>query len=398
MTNILDALEDLKKGFPIIITDSTSRENEADLVVAAQTITNGSANFLVKHSSGVICLATTKEQLDRLKVPLINSVHHNKDIMSTAFAYSLEAKHKIGSGISAIDRAISIRTAGNPSSSADDIVVPGHIFPLQAREGGILERDGHTEASVEMCKLAGLWPAAAIVEVASENGGMLKGEDVNIFANTYRIPIVTTQEIKDFILSKPSFVLKSAQAKLPTKFGNFEISTWEELKTKQTHLVLTKGELKNTKDVPVRIHSQCLTGDVFHSIKCDCGEQLTAAMEYISSKQKGIIIWLSQEGRGIGITNKIKAYELQDTKGLNTIDANLALNLPIDARTYDCAIEILNKLNLTSIELLTNNPEKINTLKNNLDCKVAVKPLIIKANKENKEYLQVKKNLMNHLL
>ena len=385
------AIKELKKGRPVIIVDDNNRENEGDLVVAAEVATPYAINFISKHSSGVICLATTEEQLNRLKLPQVSSPNHTKDPLATPFSVSCEASKNISTGISAFDRAESIKVIGNPKSTPSDIVVPGHIFPLQAHSLGLRGRKGHTEASVELCKLAKLWPAAAIAEIPSENGGMMKGKDLDIFAKTYNIPLVSIKEIEEVIKQEHTTVFKTAESKLPTSFGIFNISIWEStVDTCEGHIVLTMGEIKGAENVPLRIHSQCLTGDVFYSKKCDCGEQLQAALKHISEKGKGILIWLRQEGRGIGLTNKIKAYYLQDTLNLDTIEANLRLNLPVDARRFDEAIEIINYFAPQSIELLTNNPQKLEEVKAAWNNKVVRKELLGKQHKENVNYLKIK--------
>lgn len=399
MSNVLvTAIKQLQKGRPVIILDDSKRENEGDLVVAAEVVNTYAVNFMVKHSSGVICVAATEEQLNKLKLSKITSKDHKADKLSTPFTLSCEASKNIGTGISAIDRAESIRVIGNPNSTHKDIVVPGHIFPLIADNNGLKSREGHTEASVELCKLANLWPAAAIVEISNENGSMMKGESLEIFAKTYDLPLISIKEIKQAIESNLQTVFPTAASNLPTSFGDFTINIWTNVHSNKEHIVLTKGDIKEKEQVPVRIHSQCLTGDVFHSLKCDCGEQLEASLQYISENGNGILLWLRQEGRGIGLTNKIKAYHLQDTLNLDTVEANLRLNLPIDARKFDEAVEIINYYNPKSIQLLTNNPQKVEEMKQYLDKDVTRRELIIKANPKNDNYLKVKQHKLKHML
>lgn len=395
-SNIAKAVQQLNLGKPVIILDDNNRENEADLVLAAETIDKYAVNFMVKHSSGVICIAITPEQADKLKLERVQSPYHQQDELSTPFTYTCEAKDNITTGISATDRATSIKVIANPNSTYKDIVVPGHILPLKAHPNGLKGRKGHTEASLELCKLANLWPAAAIVELNSENATMLKGEEVAVFASTYNIPVVTVQQI-EAVLDQPNRkVFKTAAAKLPTVFGNFNISIWQEFRSNKEHIALTMGKLDGEPDVPVRIHSQCLTGDVFGSIKCDCGDQLHAALTYMATKGKGILVWLRQEGRGIGLTNKIKAYALQDKQQLDTVEANIALNLPVDSRNFDEAVEIIKYFNPTSIELLTNNPQKLAELEKAFT-KVTRKELLIEYGYHNLDYLKVKQTKLNHM-
>lgn len=393
----------LKSGRPVIVVDDSTRENEGDLVVAAQLIDEFSTNFMIKHSSGVICLATTKEQLQKLKLSKVTSLDHTRDNLATPFALSCEAKHNIGTGISAVDRSISLHVIANPNSTPKDIVVPGHIFPLEAHSQGLKGRQGHTEAAVELCKLANLWPAAAIAELPHENGGMLSGDDLQKFARTYDIPLISIAEMAAYQAthssSAPALVTKAAEANLPTVFGKFRISVWPEEGLYEEHVVLSLGELQGAHNVPLRLHSQCLTGDVFHSTKCDCGTQLARSLEYIAKRGFGMLIWLRQEGRGIGLINKIKAYHLQDTQNLNTIEANLALNLPEESRDFRAAAAIVKSFAPSSIDLLTNNPLKLEGLCQYLP-EIPVKRLEIfgAVTKDNVEYLKTKKNKMKHML
>lgn len=395
---LLKAIKQLQKGRPIIILDENKRENEGDLVVAAELVNSYAVNFMVKHSSGVICVATTEDQLNKLKLLRVTSKDHKTDKLSTPFTFSCEASKNIGTGISAVDRAESIRVVGNPNSTYKDIVVPGHIFPLLSDSNGLNSREGHTEASVEICKLANLWPAAAIVEIADENGSMMKGEALDIFAKTYDLPLISIKEIKKAINSNIRTVFPTASSKLPTLFGDFTINIWQNVLSNKEHIVLTKGDIKGKEEIPVRIHSQCLTGDIFHSLKCDCGEQLEASLKYISKQGAGILLWLRQEGRGIGLTNKIKAYNIQDTLNLDTVEANLKLNLPIDVRKFDEAVEIINYYDPKSIQLLTNNPQKVAEMEQYLGKRITRKELIIKSNPKNDNYLKVKQHKLNHML
>jgi 3,4-dihydroxy 2-butanone 4-phosphate synthase/GTP cyclohydrolase II len=393
MRDVNKALSELKLGNPIIIVDSHTRENEGDLVAAAQTVSDETINFMVLHSSGVICLSITEEQVDNLKLPMMNSANHGKDKFATAFAYSIEAASGVGTGISAKDRAHTIRTAGNPSATYTDVISPGHVFPLRARKGLLDERQGHTEASIEACLLAGLYPSAAIVEVAAPNGTMLKGEDLETFAKTYRIPIISVEDIINYKNNHEIYAEKYSSAHLPTQFGNFDIAVWHDV-NQQELVVISKGDL-GREHVPLRLHSKCLTGDVFHSLKCDCNEQLHNALHYINEKGYGMVLYLDQEGRGIGLGEKIKAYALQEL-GLDTIEANLKLGKPVDARTYTYALSVLKQYNLKSVELLTNNPDKISALKTLYGENLIAKGIPSMANAYNEKYLDTKLQKMKH--
>lgn len=397
-SNLRKAIADLQEGRPIIIVDENTRENEGDLVIAAQCINEYNTNFMIKHTSGIICVATTKEQLAHLRLPRLQSQHHTIDPLSTPFTLSCEASSGITTGVSAKDRARTIKIIGNPKSTYTDLVAPGHVFPLEAHEKGLSGRSGHTEASVALCKLASLWPAAAISEIPSETGSMLKGQELESFAKTYGLTLVSVQEVAQATEELPC-VQKLAEAKLPTEHGDFTISVWREDGVPEEHIVLSKGNITGQENVPVRLHSQCLTGDVFHSKKCDCGTQLSRALNYIAKRGYGLFLWLRQEGRGIGLVNKIKAYHLQDTKNLNTIEANLALNLPEDARDFRSSAEIIKAFQPKSIDLLTNNPNKISEMTQYLE-KIVVHrhELFGKVTQENIGYLKTKKNDMHHLL
>ncbi len=396
MNNIKQALAALKKGRPILIIDDQNRENEGDLIIACQSLNEASLNFMVKHSSGVICMATTGEQLNRLGLPQIESPLHKRDKQATAFAYSFEASSQIGTGISAKDRAHSLYIAARPEAKAGDIISPGHVFPLRAKDGGLKARQGHTEAAVDICKLANLWPSAAISEVPDENGDMLKGERLEFFAKTYDIPLVSIEEIKEAQKAEAQNVQLEAQSQLPTKFGNFTIQIWKDDVEKE-HIALLKGDILDKEDILVRMHSQCLTGDIFASLKCDCQSQLHHGLREIEKEGCGVLLWLPQEGRDIGLTNKIKAYNLQD-KGLNTVEANKELGLPIDGRNYKIAASILQQLGVKSIRLMSNNPQKWEALEATFPQKVKHIQSLGEKTKENADYLEVKKTLLGHLL
>ncbi|MFV0432302.1 MAG: GTP cyclohydrolase II [Alphaproteobacteria bacterium] len=395
MNRIQQAIKALQNGRPILIIDDRKREDEGDLVVSCQTLCEGSINFMVKHSSGIICFATTKQQLERLGLPPLESPLHKRDVQSTPFAFSFEASSNITTGISAKDRAYSLKIAAHPDAKPADIISPGHVMALKAAEGGLSERQGHTEAAVDICKMANLLPSAALVEVPDENGDMLKGDKLNFFAETYNIPLVSIEEIIQAQKQGVSLASLEAQSQLPTKFGNFTINVWKQ--GDKEHIALIKGDVCNKSDILVRIHSQCLTGDIFGSLKCDCQSQLHHAMEMIEREGQGVILWLRQEGRDIGLINKIKAYQLQD-EGLDTVDANKQLGLPVDARNYQIAADILQHLDIRSLQLITNNPHKIKELKEYFGGNITHISSPGITTKENANYLKIKKEILGHLL
>lgn len=390
--DLQQCLISLKKGLPIVVIDDKNREDEADLVASCDTVTKGALNFMVKHGSGVICMTASKKHLEEnLKLQRMESKFHGKDSHLTPFYQSFEASSGIKTGISANDRFVSIKKASYLNASNLDIVSPGHVFPLMVNEQGLKGRQGHTEASSAICELAGLSEKAVIVELPDEDGNMLRGERLKAFVETYNIPAINIKMIQD--ACENYNVLEQAKAYLPTEFGDFQISTWINSVSCEPHIALVKGDLKGKKNVAVRVHSECLTGDVFHSLKCDCGEQLKYSLNYIKEKGEGVLLWLRQEGRGIGIINKIKAYKLQE-QGFNTIDANLKLNLPVDAREWNDAINILKTYQVESFEILTNNPDKVKFIKENFKSTVKhIKPTV---QKHNKDYLETKKTDMKH--
>ncbi len=396
--NIYEAITALRKGRPIIIVDDDERENEGDLVVAAQTVTDGSINFMVKHSSGVICLSTTEQQLEKMGLVNTQSTKHAKDKFQTGFCASFEASKGISTGISAKDRAYSIRLAANPNIKPDDIISPGHVLTLKANDNGLKARQGHTEASVAICSLAGLFPAAAIVELPNENGDMMRQNELNSFAQTYDIPMISIADIIEAEKkTSQELITFAAQSNLPTEYGQFTIKVYHEEASDKNHIVLVKGDVSDKEHVPVRLHSQCLTGDVFHSTKCDCRSQLHYALEKIQNSDVGMLIWLRQEGRNIGLINKIKAYSLQD-EGMDTVEANQALGLPVDARDWDIAVKILNEHKPKSIDLITNNPNKFQAVIDKFTGDVNIVKAKGEVTETNQDYLRIKKEKMGHLI
>lgn len=395
LISIEQALEEIQRGRMLIICDDEDRENEGDLYIPAQFTTPQAITFMATHGRGLICLAMTGERLDELEIPLM--VQQNTSSFQTAFCVSIEAKHKTTTGISAHDRAATILTAIDPATKPADLARPGHIFPLRAKEGGVLRRPGQTEASVDLARLAGLYPAGVICEVMKDDGTMARMPDLLAFSEEHGINIVTIADLIKYRLSRESLVRRVAQPKLPTKYGLFRVIAYESILTDRTHLALTMGEWGEGDTVLVRMHSECLTGDALFSQRCDCGPQLEAAMRAVAQEGRGVIVYLRQEGRGIGLLNKLKAYELQD-QGMDTVEANEALGFAPDQRDYGIGAQILHDLGLRRIRILTNNPKKLAALSGFGIEIVDQIPLEIKPNENNRAYLRTKKIKMGHTL
>lgn len=396
LISIEEAIECIRSGHLIIIVDDEDRENEGDLMVAAEKVTPEIINFMTKYGRGLICLPLTRERAEELDLDLM--VHENTAPFGTAFTVSIDAREGVTTGISAYDRAKTILTVIDPKTKPEDLVRPGHIFPLQARDGGVLKRAGQTEAAVDLARLAGLKSAGVICEILNEDGTMARLPQLEEFSRRHKIPIITIADIIKYRLQHECLVRKIDEADMPTEFGQFRIFAFEDIIHHEHHVALVKGEIKGDEPVLVRAHSQCLTGDTFGSLRCDCGRQLREAMAIIEKEGKGVILYmLNHEGRGIGLTNKIKAYSLQD-KGMDTVEANRRLGFRPDHRDYGIGAQILVALGVRKIRLLTNNPRKFIGLAGyGLEIVERV-PIEIPPNEVNRRYLKSKKERMGHLL
>ncbi len=393
---IEEAIEDIKNGKMVILVDDEDRENEGDLTMAAEAITPEAINFMAKFGRGLICLSITPDRVERLQLPMMTT--DNTSAFGTAFTISIEAKKGVTTGISAADRATTIKTAISPKSGPEDLARPGHVFPLRAKTGGVLQRAGQTEGSVDLARLAGLFPAGVICEIMNDDGTMARIPQLMEFAKTYKMKIVTIKDLIAYRVKKESLVRRVAVTKLPTSYGNeFTAILYANDIDRLNHIALVKGDIKPDDEVMVRVHSECLTGDVFGSMRCDCGEQLHNAMQMIDKEGKGVILYMRQEGRGIGLEGKLKAYELQDM-GKDTVEANLALGFKADLRDYGVGAQIIRDLGIRKIKLLTNNPKKIVGLEGYGLTVVARVPIEMHPHSKNIHYLKVKKNKLGHML
>ena len=396
ISKIEDAIKDFKKGKMIILVDDADRENEGDLIVASEFATPNVINFMATHGRGLICVTMDTEVADRLDLsPVKNSPKENLD--TTAFTISIDANKGTTTGISAQDRSTTAKLVANPKSKPQDFDRPGHMFPLVARDGGILVRAGHTEASVDMAKICGLQSSAVICEIMNSDGTMARLKDCEKFAKKHKIKIATIADLIRYRLKKDSLVEKIAECQLPTHMTNFKCYAYESMIDGETHIALIKGKISKTKPTLVRVHSECLTGDLFGSLRCDCGSQLHAAIEIISNEGSGVLLYLAQEGRGIGIGHKIKAYSLIE-KGLDTVEANEALGFKEDLREYGTGAQILRDIGVRKIKLLTNNPRKVAGLEGYGIKITETVPIEISPGEHNKNYLKTKKKKLGHVL
>jgi len=395
IASISEAIEEIKAGKFVIIIDDEDRENEGDLAIAAEKITPAAINFMTKQARGLICLPITGRRLDELKIPLM--VQDNTSRHCTAFTVSIEAKHRVTTGISAADRAETIKAILDPNTKPEDLVRPGHTFPLRAKEGGVLGRAGHTEAIVDLARLAGLYPAGVICEIMNDDGSMARLPQLEVMAEQFEIKIITIADLIGYRRRHEKLVHRVAEAKLPSKYGEFTAIAYKSDIDPDEHLALVTGDLSTEEPVLVRVHSECLTGDVFGSLRCDCGEQIALAMQTIAKEGRGVLLYMRQEGRGIGFHNKILAYALQD-KGLDTVEANLALGLPADLRDYGIGAQILADLGLRKVRLLTNNPKKVIGLEGYGLKVVETVPIICQPNRYNLHYLETKQKKLGHRL
>jgi 3,4-dihydroxy 2-butanone 4-phosphate synthase / GTP cyclohydrolase II len=392
---IEDAVDAIRVGRMVIVVDDADRENEGDLTIAAEKVSPEAINFMARYGRGLICLSMTPERLDQLEIPLM--VSQNTSIFETAFCVPIEAKGRTTTGISAADRAATIAAAIDPATRPSDLARPGHMFPLRSRPGGVMVRAGQTEAAVDLARIAGLYPAGVICEIMNEDGTMARVPQLARFAKKHGLVLITIADLIKYRMRTESLVRRVAAARLPTEYGDFNVYAYENQVDKQTHVALVRGEIGDGRDVLVRVHSQCLTGDVFHSARCDCGPQLDTAMKRIAAEGRGVLLYLHQEGRGIGLANKIRAYELQD-EGFDTVEANERLGFKADQRDYGMGVQILRELGVRSMRLLSNNPRKLVGIEGYGLSVSEWLPLEIPASESTRRYLKTKKEKLGHKL
>jgi len=390
-----DIVAEMRAGRMVILVDEADRENEGDLVLAADHVTPETINFMARFGRGLICLTLTRERCERLRLPPM--VARNGTKMGTAFTVSIEAAEGVTTGISAADRSRTIQVAIHHESTAHDLVQPGHVFPLRARRGGVLERVGQTEAAVDLARLAGLAPAGVVCEIMNDDGTMARVPDLVPYCERHGLKMITVADLVEYRRRHEKLVERGAAVRLPTEYGEFTTIAFREKLSGKTHLALVKGEVEGAENVLVRVHSECVTGDVFHSLRCDCGEQLEQALAQIEAEGSGVLLYMAQEGRGIGLLNKLRAYELQE-RGLDTVEANLELGFPADARDYGIGNQILADLGLTTIRILTNNPKKLTGIDGFGLTVVEQVPIEVEPRAENRRYLTTKRDKLGHRL
>jgi 3,4-dihydroxy 2-butanone 4-phosphate synthase/GTP cyclohydrolase II len=390
-----EAIEEIRNGRFVVVVDDPDRENEGDLVIAAQFATPAAVNFMATHARGLICLCLTDDRCEQLGLRPMTD--RNEAPLGTAFTVSVEAREGVTTGISAADRARTIQVAIDPGSEPHDLVTPGHVFPLRAKDGGVLRRSGQTEASVDLARLAGLIPAGVVCEIMNEDGTMARVSDLVPYCELHGLKMVTVADLIEYRRRNERLVERDVAVRLPTEYAEFTAVAFRETLTGKHHVALVLGDVDGAEDVLVRVHSECLTGDVFHSLRCDCGDQLDTALRAIAAEERGVLLYMAQEGRGIGLLNKLKAYELQE-QGLDTVEANLALGFAADAREWGIGCQILGELGLSTIRLLTNNPKKVSGLQA-WGLKVTEQvPIEVAPNEENRRYLAAKRDKLGHRL
>jgi 3,4-dihydroxy 2-butanone 4-phosphate synthase/GTP cyclohydrolase II len=395
MATVEQAIEEFRAGKFVIITDDESRENEGDLVIAAEFVTAEHINFMAKHARGLICMPMTGDRLDELGIPMQVSAQDNGSLFGTAFTVSVEARQGVTTGISAADRAATVHVLIDPNSTKRDLAMPGHLFPLRAREGGVLVRAGQTEAAVDLAKLAGLYPAGLVCEIMNSDGTMARLPDLKKFAHKHGLKIVSVEQMIAYRQRHERLIERVTETVIPTLWGQFQAIAYRSIVDPDEHVALVMGDVANGEPALVRMHSQCVTGDVFHSMRCDCGEQLEKAMQLIGEEGRGVIVYMRQEGRGIGFHNKLRAYALQDD-GLDTVEANEALGFEADRRDYGIGMQILVDLGLKKIKFLTNNPRKRAGLEGYGLEMVERVPIFVAPNEFNARYLQIKAEKLGH--
>jgi 3,4-dihydroxy 2-butanone 4-phosphate synthase/GTP cyclohydrolase II len=395
LATIEEALENIKAGRFVIIVDDEDRENEGDLAMAAEKVTPEAIDFMAKYARGLICIPLTGKRLEELQIPMM--VQENTALLGTAFTVSVDARYGVTTGISAYDRCTTIKTIVNPNAKPSDLVRPGHMFPLKAREGGVLVRAGQTEAIVDLARLAGLYPAGVICEIMSDDGTMARMPELERFSAKHNIKIISVAQIIAYRRRHEKLVERVAQARLPTKFGEFAMVAYKSVVDPEPHVALVKGEVATDLPVLVRVHSECLTGDVFGSLRCDCGDQIALALQAISQEGRGVFLYMRQEGRGMGLTNKVRAYALQD-QGMDTVEANKALGFAPDLRDYGIGAQILADLGVKNMRLLTNNPKKVVGVEAYGLHVLEQVPIMAPPRQENRHYLETKRTKLGHLI